>query len=414
MQTTKLYKQDVYLKETLATVTGIKDVKGGFGIILDQTVFFPASGGQPCDTGFIASLESGSTCEILDAYEEDGLVFHVAGECPLAIGDKVKCTINWGRRFENMQRHCGEHILSGIFFSEYGGVNRGFHMGDDYLTIDINLEEKPDIKEITWEMATCAEKRANEIIWSNAPVTTRYFSSSTETSSLPLRKAVAVDEDISIVCVGDTENPADCVACCGTHPNTAGQVGLVKVFKVEHYKGMFRVYFEAGMRALADYGLKNDVITSLNFKYSASTNDLIEKINLRDEKARAVKEELDALKQECIAEKAAEIEEAVKAGDSAKILVREFPAFKTDDLLRLGRPFSGMEGMDKLIMLISPKDNTLLLFSNGKEYNCGKLVKENASIYNGKGGGNASSSRVFFPNREYLDTFIDLIEKHLR
>ncbi|MCL1981860.1 MAG: hypothetical protein FWG53_02050, partial [Clostridiales bacterium] len=278
----------------------------------------------------------------------------------------------------------------------------------------INLEEKPDIKEITWDMAMHAEKRANEIIWSNAPVTTRYFSNSAETSNLPLRKAVAVDEDISIVCVGDTESPADCVACCGTHPNTAGQVGLVKVFKVEHYKGMFRVYFEAGTRALADYGFKNDVIASLNFKYSASTHDLIEKINLRDEKSRSVKEELDGLKQGYIAEKAAEIEEGIKAAASAKILVKEFPALKTDDLLRLGRPFSGNEAMDKLIMLISPKDNTLLLFSNGKNYNCGMLVKENASIYNGKGGGNASSARVFFPNRDYLDTFIDLIEKHLR
>jgi len=415
MQTIKLYSKDVYLTECSSVVLELKEVKGKIAVILDRTVFFPASGGQPCDTGTVASLESGVSNEITGVYEESGQIFHITGECSLKPGESVKCIINWKRRFDHMQRHCGEHILSGVFFREYGGVNRGFHMGDEYMTIDISLEGDPNIKEVTWDMAMFAEKRANEIILSNAPVATRYFDDPAELSKLPLRKAVTASGDISIVCVGDISDPADCVACCGTHPSSAGQAGLVKIYKVEHYKGMFRVFFEAGERALDDYRLKHGIISELNYKYSANTHDLLEKIDFREEKTKMLKEELNALKQTVLAGETADIEEEIRTGGNVNIIVREFQnVFKADDVMRACRPFCEMPGMDKLLLIISPGENTLFLFSNGKKYDCGKLIKENVQIYNGKCGGNASSARAFFPNREYLDTFIDLIEKHLR
>jgi len=414
METKRLYTQDVYLKESTAEVLEIRETQSAHAIILDQTIFFPASGGQPCDTGALTSMQSREIARITDVYEVDGYICHIVENNPFRQGERVKCAIDWERRFDNMQRHCGEHILSGIFFREYGGVNRGFHMGDEYLTIDINPEGDPEYTEITWEMAKHVEMLANEVIWQNAPVVTRIFNSPNEVSTLPLRKAVTALEDISIVCVGNMENPADCVACCGTHPSSAGQVGVVKIYKVEHYKKMFRVYFDAGARALSDYAFKHEVISSLNLKYSANTYDLMEKIAQHDDKVKDIKNELFALKQAFIAEKAAEIKETLERSSTTRIVVMEFHGLKPDDLMQLGRSFSNMEISDKLLMIISPKENTLLLFSNGKKYDCGKLVKENAHIEGGKGGGNASSARALFPSREYLDTFIDLIEKHLR
>ena len=414
MDTKKLYKQDVYLKEASATIQEIRETQAGYAIVLDRTVFFPASGGQPSDTGVLTSPDGDLVSDITDVYEEGGQIFHVAEKNPFSTGQSVICAINWERRFDHMQRHCGEHILSGIFFREYGGVNRGFHMGDEYLTIDINLEENPEYEEVTMDMALAAEKMANEVIWQNAPVVTRYYEDPDEVSALPTRKAVTATEDIAIVCVGSPENPADCVACCGTHPSTAGQVGLVKIYKVEHYKKMFRVYFDAGARALADYGFKHGVISALNLKYSANTGDLMEKIALQDDKVKDVRNELFVLKQTFISEKIAETKAEMDKEPDSHILVMEFHGLKTDDLLHIGRPFCAMESSRKLLMIISPKENTLLLFSNGKKYDCGKLVKENAHIYNGKGGGNQTSARALFTSREYLDTFIDLIEKHLR
>ena len=402
MNTIKLYQQDVYMKECTAQIISLKDDLA----VLDQTVFFPVGGGQSCDLGTIGDAE------IVDVFEENDVVYHrVSQPDTLSEGQTVTCRIDWERRFDNMQRHCGEHILSGIFFREFGGINRGFHMGDDYMTIDISLEEDPSITEITWDMAKHAELCTNEVIWSNAPVTVLRFETREEAEKMPLRKKLAIDEEISIVCVGDIRNAADCVACCGTHPATAGQVGLVKLYKVEKNKGMFRIYFEAGKRALLDYDMKHDLLTTLGNRYSAGVDDLLSKMDARREKDKAIKNELHILRQSVIESRVADIRKALSEADGSAILTYEFGDMKTDDLLNIGRPV--MKEVKKLLLLISPQDNTLLLFSDGT-VNCGQLVKENASIYNGKGGGNATSARAIFPKREGLDTYIELLEKHLR
>lgn len=402
MSTVKLYQQDVYMKECTAQVLSIEDDL----VLLDQTVFFPVGGGQSCDLGTINGQK------VTEVFEKDDLVYHrLEKPFTLETGQQAECSIDWERRFDNMQRHCGEHILSGICFREFGGINRGFHMGDDYMTIDISLEEDPSITEITWEMAKHAELCTNEVIWSNAPVTVRRFETREEAEKMPLRKKLAIDEEISIVCVGDINNAADCVACCGTHPSTAGQVGLVKIYKVEKNKGMFRIYFEAGKRALLDYDMKHDLLTTLGNRYSAGVDDLLSKMDARKEKDKAIKNELNVLRQSVIETRVADIrKDLAEAGDD-KILTYEFSDMKTDDLLNIGRPV--MKEVKKLLLIISPQDNTLLLFSDGT-VNCGQLVKENASIYNGKGGGNGTSARAIFPKREGLDTLIQLLENHLR
>lgn len=408
-QTVKLYQQDVYLKECRARVLRAE----GDLAVLDQTVFFPTGGGQSCDTGTIDGRP------VTEVFEKDDLVYHRLDQVTgLSPGQEVTCSIDWEHRFDNMQRHCGEHILSGICYQLFGGVNRGFHMGQDYMTVDISLEKDPSVKEITWEMAKEAELRTNEVIWSNAPVTTLRFETRQEAEKMPLRKALAIDEEISIVCVGDINNAADCVACCGTHPSTAGQVGLVKLYKVEHYKGMFRIYFEAGKRALLDYEKKHDLVTVLGNRFSAGADDLMDKIRSREEKNKAVKNELHTLRQSVIQSRIGEIrsrlsdlQQETLSEAASPILVCEYADMKTADILNIGKPLS--QELSKLLVLISSQDNTALLFSNGT-VDCGKLVREYASIYNGKGGGKAASARAIFPEREGLDTFLALLDRHLR
>lgn len=429
MKSIKLYKQDAYLSQCNAQITSARLIDSGVLLEFDRTVFFPEGGGQSCDTGQIYLLSSPHTpFKVVNVFEREGRVFHeinlppdiaanLAGDSstnPLfQPGADLVEEIDWPRRFDNMQRHCGEHILSGIFYREYGGVNRGFHMGADYMTIDISMEENPEYTVLTYDMAKNAELLANKVIWENLPVTVRHFHEKSEAASLPLRKPLTVDRDITVVCVGDTKNASDCVACCGTHPSSAGQVGLIKIWKVEAHKGMFRVYCEAGSRAFYDYQRKHDLILSLGNKYSAGADDLAEKLNSQDDKLRAAKEDLARLQQILIKDRISQINEDIEAGKdflSPKILVREFPGLRVDSLLHIGRPF---ESSNTLVLLIDGSANTLLLFGGGKA-DCGKLVKENAGIYNGKGGGRPESSRAMFPNREFLDTFIDLLEKHLR
>ncbi|MDO4486104.1 MAG: alanyl-tRNA editing protein [Bacillota bacterium] len=411
MNTTKLYQEDVYLREWQAEITSVlanENDNNLFTLTLDRTAFFPEGGGQSCDIGSIGDYE------VIDVQEADDTVLHtvrlMSGQLPPAAEVSAKCTLNWERRFDNMQRHCGEHILSGIFFDMFGGVNRGFHMGQDYMTIDISLEAKPEVTQITYEMALEAELGANKVIWSDAPVTVLRFDNREDAEKMPLRKALAFDEDISIVCVGSVENAADCVACCGTHPSTAGQVGLVKIYKVENYKGMFRIYFEAGARALKDYDTKHNILSELSAGYSSSIEDFPDKLRAQEEKLAAAKNELFHIKKAFIDSHCSRLDELLDSC-TANALVYKVPLLSLDDTFNMGKRY--MNSCKPLILLYSEKDTSYILVSDGSA-DCGRLVKEYASFYNGKGGGNKVSARAIFSSSKDADLFADLICKHLK
>lgn len=412
MKTQRLFKEDVYMKAAEAVITSLAEANGRrTAVTLDKTIFFPTGGGQSCDKGTIAGFQ------VVDVYEDEKAddIVHVLDCSPADIEglaaykeqNGVQLILDWEHRFDNMQRHCGEHILSGMFFREYGGVNRGFHMGDQYMTIDISLEAMPEFTAITWEMAKHVEECANEAIWQNQPVITRHFDTKKEAENLPLRKALALEKDITIVCVGSVENPADCVACCGTHPATAGQVGLIKIFKVESNKGMFRIYFEAGKRAFLKYQNELDTLTTLANSLSAGTDDVLSKYHAQVEKNKESRNQLHFLKKEVIARETADMAEALERGEN----VRRYHILSLDDLTVLAREVS--PHAKKIAFLVHEPSYTVFLVSDGS-VDCGKLVKDNAQIYGGKGGGNKTTARAIFTKDEYVDTFIDLIEKHLR
>ena len=424
MKTTRLYQQDRYIKEWDAQITSVTEDDGSLIVTLDKSAFFPEGGGQSCDLGMMGGYE------VIDVQEKDEEVYHrvkpssneqtcAEGEnsagrkpAPLQEGDTVHCVLDWDRRFDNMQRHCGEHILSGIFFALFGGVNRGFHMGQDYMTVDISLEEDPNVKEITYEDALKAELEANKVIWADEPVTVMHFESREEAEKMPLRKALAFDEDITIVSVGSIENAADCVACCGTHPNTAGQVGLIKIYKVENYKGMFRIYFEAGARALNDYRAKHNILTELSNKYSSSIEDFPSKLRAQEEKLADAKSELHQIKKAFTDNECAKLDALIaEAGGDSKVTVYEVEHLGLDDVFNMAKRYMG--SCKGLIMLYSIKDTSYILVSDGS-IDCGGLVKEYASFYKGKGGGNKVSARGIFTSKEDAEMFADLVQKHLK
>lgn len=411
MNTTKLYQIDTYLQNWTAEITSAnkyEDKDDLWEIMLNRTAFFPEGGGQSCDLGYIGAYE------VIDVQESGEQVIHTIkvpeGAQAPSTGMQAECSLDWPRRFDNMQRHCGEHILSGIFFDLFGGVNRGFHMGQDYMTIDISLEAKPEITQITYEMALEAELGANKVIWSNAPVTVLRFDSREEAEKMPLRKALAFDEDISIVCVGSVENAADCVACCGTHPSTAGQVGVLKIYKVENYKGMFRIYFEAGQRALNDYRAKHNILTDLSNKYSSSIEDFPAKLKSQEDKLAEAKNELFHIKKAFTDNECAKLDEILSQA-SEKVVTYNVPQLSLDDTFNMAKRY--MNNCNKLIMLYSEKDTSYILVSDGS-IDCGKLVKEYVSFYKGKGGGNKVSARGIFTSQEDAEMFADLVKKHLK
>ena len=410
MKTERVYYADVYTKNLSANVIEVlpcPNDKTAILVVLNKTIFFPEGGGQSSDLGTINDIPVSHVSETKEAiYHKINLgkdvtednILAICTELGLEPGKQVELSIDWDRRFDNMQRHCGEHILSGIFFNLFGGVNRGFHMGEDYMTIDISLEEKPEFKELTMDMCLEAELMANQAIWDNLPVVRRVFETREEAEKMPLRKALAVDEDISIVTIGDESNPADSVACCGTHPAFAGQVGMIKIYKVEPNKGMFRVFFEAGKRALLAYDKQYDILTTLGKDLSAGTHDLLDKYNVRNEKNKETRDRLFNLTKEVIAREAALIKGLFDEGN----FVSEYEILTVDDCIELGRSLAG--SIPSLLYLIHKPTLTIFLFSD--KHDCGKLVKENASVFNGKGGGNKTFARAIFTRRDDLDSFI--------
>ncbi len=453
MRTIRLFKEDVYKKEASAKITSVAERDGKTIVTLDRTIFFPTGGGQTCDLGTIAGIP------VADVYEYEDEIYHqlsdsdgtTAARPALAAGDEVSLELDWAHRFDNMQRHCGEHILTGIFYREWGGTNRGFHMGDDYMTIDIALEEEARVDSLTWEMCLEAERLTNEVITADLPMITRHFDTFEEASKEPMRKKLTVERDITLVGIGKPEYDWGCVACCGTHPATTGQVGLVKIFKLEHNKGMYRIYFEAGRRAFEKYQQQFEALNTLCGKLSAGTDDVLDKFLSLQEKNKEVRNQLHFLKKDVLAKEADSIlaELAASAGASASgggsarsgsaaasgaravghagsasgsaagftsagpaLPVRKYSLLTLDDLVSLCREIS--PSIKKIYFLVHEPSHTVLLVSDGKKTDCGKLVKENASIYNGKGGGNQTMARAIFTKDEYVDTFIDLIEKHLR
>ena len=233
MDTVRLYYENAFMQDFTAAVESCQAVKNGFAVILDRTAFYPEGGGQPADRGTLDSVS------VTDVQERDGVIVHTCA-APLPVGQQVHGIIDWARRFDHMQQHSGEHIISGLLCSTFHCDNVGFHMGADVVTIDYNAP-------ITWEQALEVERRANAYIWADHPIRI-WYPSPEELAALPYRSKKALTGPVRI-----TEFPgADMCACCGTHVASSGQVGLVKLLSCQKFRDGVRLELLCGQRAL-DY-----------------------------------------------------------------------------------------------------------------------------------------------------------------
>ena len=233
MDTVKLYYESAYTQDFTAVVQSCEAVKNGFAVTLDRTAFYPEGGGQPADHGTLGEAR------VLDVHEKDGVVTHLCDRA-LSVGAEVSGRIDWARRFDHMQQHSGEHILSGLLCSTFHCDNVGFHMGADVVTIDYNAA-------ITWEQALAVERRANAYIQEDHPIRILWPDAG-ELAALPYRSKKELTGAVRL-----TEFPgADLCACCGTHVARSGQVGLVKLLSCQKFRDGVRLELLCGQRAL-DY-----------------------------------------------------------------------------------------------------------------------------------------------------------------
>ena len=230
METEKLYYQDPYQTTFTARVLTCEPSKGGCLVTLDRTAFYPEGGGQPADHGVLGGVT------VTDVHEKDGVIFHTCDKV-VEPGSTVEGSIDWTRRFDHMQQHSGEHILSGLLCSLYDCSNVGFHLGADTVTIDYD-------RELTWEQVLEAERQANEAIWRDTPAEIT-FPAPDALAQLDYRSKKELTGQVRIVSFPG----ADCCACCGTHVRRAGEVGLIKVLSCQKFREGVRLEILCGQRA---------------------------------------------------------------------------------------------------------------------------------------------------------------------
>ncbi|EOS69623.1 hypothetical protein C818_02404 [Lachnospiraceae bacterium MD308] len=288
-ETEKLFYSDSHLKEFDAVVCSCTPDGERYRVVLDRTAFFPEGGGQYADTGYLDGIK------VIDVREKENVVYHVT-EGSLAEGTGVHGRINWEERFGKMQQHSGEHIVSGIVHEWFGYNNVGFHLGNDYCTLDFDGPiTKEQLKEI--------ERRANGAVFENVDIQVSYPSKA-ELAKLDYRSKIEIEGQVRIVMVPGY----DVCACCAPHVKKTGEIGLIKLVNMMNYKGGERITMLCGYRALQDYDRKDESAKAISASLCAKEIDIAQAVeHLKGEQA-SLKGKLASLQQKMIGYLAQEID----------------------------------------------------------------------------------------------------------
>lgn len=282
--TKKLYDIDSHIKEFKSTVTECYETQKGFAVVLEATAFFPEAGGQASDRGYIDGIE------VSDVQIENEKILHFTGK-NVEVGKEVECVLDWERRFDFMQQHSAEHIVSGVAHKLYGCENVGFHLSTDIVTLDFD-------KPITEEQILKIEKEANEAVFNNV-FFKAYYPDEETLSNLKYRSKKELEGAIRIV---EIENTDSC-ACCAPHVNTGAEIGIIKLLGTEKIRGGVRIELKAGRRALEDYNCKFDNVRKISSKLCVKQNETAEAVDRVLEQLTALKSEIGFLKKNLIDEK---------------------------------------------------------------------------------------------------------------
>lgn len=359
METVKLYYADAFQREFDGKVLACRPQGKKWQVELDQTAFYPEGGGQPADHGVLGGAR------VTDVQEQEGVILHTCDK-PLPEGETVHGIIDWARRFDHMQQHSGEHIVSGMLCEAYHCDNVGFHMGADVVTIDYNAE-------IPWEGVLEIERRANRYIQENH-VPRIWWPSQENLEALSYRSKRALEGPVRI-----TRFPgADTCACCGTHVGSSAEIGLVKFIGWQKFRGGVRLELLCGLRAV-------DYLTMNWQQNSAIGRELSVKPDATHAAVTRLKDELAAVKQKCDTLETESFAALAQqyAGAGNVVLVR--PAMEPDAVRRLcdavaqscgGRcaVFAGDEGAYKYAVIHPGADIR-------------DLVKTMNAALHGRGGG---------------------------
>jgi alanyl-tRNA synthetase len=372
--TTKLYYEDAYIKTFETKIREQRqDNDGRWFVLLEQSAFYPTGGGQPFDEGSLNGIQ------VTNVEEVNGEVRHYI-ERPVAnTAVSIQGEICWNRRFDHMQQHAGQHILSAAFAEVCGYETISFHLGKEILTIDLSVER------LTEEEASKAETLANKIIGEARPIQTRWMTAE-EAADYPLRKQPSVSEDIRLVIIPDF----DYNGCGGTHPRSTSEVGAIKILDWEKHKNHIRLQFVCGSRVLEQLHGKHKVIKELTAILQAPQDKMAEAAQQLIERMQSQDKQLEETNQQLLEYEAdALIKEAIPAGEDSTFISYAYQNRPIKELQTLARLIV-IEKEDAVVFFVVQNETKLqLVGAKGKKVklNLKEVAPEIFSKINGKGGG---------------------------
>ena len=378
----KLYYDSAYIKEFEAQVLSCQEGKKGWEITLSATAFYPEGGGQPADTGLLGNVR------VTDVHEKDGQVVHYT-DGPLPVGEMVRGVIDWDRRFQHMQEHSGEHLVSGLIHQRFGYDNVGFHMGTDEVTIDFNGV-------LEWGDLMAIEEKANGMIWENLEISAVYPEKD-ELDAMEYRSKKELTGAVRIVSIPG----GDVCACCGTHVERTGEIGLVKFLSMIHYKGGVRISLLCGKRAVEDYERERDQVQKISVLLSARPGEISRAVEkLKDEEAK-LQEKLVAAYDKLIASEVRDIKE----GDG-DIFILE-PDFEAIQLRHLVNRLLEEKKGRTVLALGGAAEGSFLYVLGSRDGDMRRLSRELNGLLNGRGGGSAQMAQgTFFATKDQLQAIL--------
>lgn len=378
----KLYFDNPYLFEYQSNIEKIIKKDNKYHILLDKTIFYPLSGGQPNDLGFIDEIP------VIDVYEENDLVYHILNQKPKSNFVSLKIDIN--RRIYNMKHHSAQHLLSACIYDLFKLDTTSLNISNNYVSLDIlnSKLQNNEIKKI--------EIYTNKKIMQNLKIKS-YFKNKNELKNLPLRKKINLEGLARIV---EIEN-FDYSTCCGTHVFNTGEIGILKIIKYEYYKKNTRIYFKCALNALNDYILKNNIINELKAIYSAMDENLLSNINIERENMLNLKKENKDLRLKLLKFTA---KKYINSNKKFIILDEELD-FK--ELIELGNIIAN----EKITVLGIDKINKKIFLSSFiEDINPGLIFKTTLKDYNAKGGGSSNFAQGAFLEISDLEKYTKYIK----
>jgi alanyl-tRNA synthetase len=382
--TERLYYADSYLRSFRAQIVGT--AADGLTVYLDRTAFYPASGGQPADTGSIAGRD------VLDVADEGERIAHRL-RAPLAAGE-ADCAIDWERRFDHMQQHSGQHLLSAVFAETFALHTVSFHLGAESATIDL---DGPAVEPRT---VLEAERRANAIVFENRPLTVEFEDAATAGG---LRKASGREGTLRIVSIADLDRSA----CGGTHVRSTGEIGPVLIRKLEKVRDSTRVEFVCGGRAVRRARADFDALTATAQLFSVSVDDLPATAAAHLEAARAADKARRKLEIELAAFQGKELYAAtVPNADGLRRHTLRLECGALEELRALAQSFTAAP---KAVFVAAVNDPPSLLLAASADagIDAGRILKAALAEVGGRGGGNARIAQGSVGNRESLDQVLE-------